>query len=104
VEAFLSDAAQILDAAQAAAVARQDCDLAILVGPQGSIRVVEADGWATDSMRAHYGADRAYRVTRRSGKVRVEGRSFGLKCLLESEAGAASRPAHKFSTALIPVV
>ena len=98
----MSDAAQILDAAQAAPVARQDCDLAILVGPRGSIRVVEAEGWTTDSMRTHYGADAAYRVTRRSGKVRVEGRSFGLKCLLESEAGASRRPANQFSTNLVP--
>jgi hypothetical protein len=103
VEAFLSDAAQILDAAQAAAVARQDCDLAILVGPRGSIRVVEAAGWATDSMRTHYGADAAYRVTRRSGKVRVEGRSCGLNCLLESESGSRARLSHKFSTALVPL-
>ncbi len=54
-----------------------DCDLAILIGPQGEIRMLDAAGWALSGLLAEHGAKTAYRVTRERGQVWLEGRSGG---------------------------
>jgi hypothetical protein len=62
---------------------------------------MDASGWALPSLQAHLGARAVYRVTRNSGQVRVEGRSGGRSCLLESERAAVT--ARHLLNALPPV-
>ena len=82
VSAFLRHAEEIF------AVARQgggeDCEMAILVAGDGGIHVVTGAGWGLEPLRLHHGARAAYRVTRAAGQVRLEARSAGECCLLES--------------------
>lgn len=87
--AFWTDAESIFETAQQSSLAGSpDCDLAILIGPEGGIHMLEASGWALSTLLAHHGAQTAYRVTREYGGVRVEGRSGGQTCVLRSEAPA----------------
>lgn len=91
VGAFLADAENIFETArQASQAGSPDCDWAILIGPQGDIRMVEAAGWALPSLVAHHGAETAYRVSRDGGQVRLEGRQGSKMCLLRSESTAAT--------------
>jgi hypothetical protein len=91
VEAFWADAENIFETArQASQSGSPDCDWAILIGPQGDIRMLEATGWALPSLLAQHGAETAYRVTRESGRVCLEGRRGSQTCLLRSESPAAT--------------
>ena len=108
VSGFLADVGQIFEVAAAATGAGEAvCDMAILVQPDGSLRMMDASGWQLPALAAHTGAQTVYRVTRNSGRVRVEGRSGFRSCLLESETPAhkaaallASRPVAHVYTAL----
>ncbi len=87
---FWADAQSIFEtASRAGRGGSPDCDMALLIGTQGEIRVLEASGWALPGLLAESGATTVYRVTRRSGTVRLEGRSGAHRCRLESESGAA---------------
>jgi hypothetical protein len=91
VEAFWTDAENIFETArQASQSGSPDCDWAILIGPQGDIRMLAADGWALPSLAAQHGAQTAYRVTREGGSVCLEGRRGLESCLLRSESPAAT--------------
>jgi len=67
-----------------------DCDLAILIGPQGQIHMLDAAGWALSGLLIEHGAKTAYRVTRERGQVWLEGKSGGHTCLLRSESPATT--------------
>jgi hypothetical protein len=89
--AFWTDAENIFETArQASQSGSPDCDWAILIGPQGDIRMLDACGWALPSLAAQHGAQTAYRVTREGGQVRLEGRRGSETCLLRSESPAAT--------------
>jgi hypothetical protein len=89
VGAFWADAESIFETArQASQSGSPDCDLAIVISPQGGIQMLEADGWALPSLLAQHGAKTVYRVTRNRGSVRLEGRSGSETCLLRSESPA----------------
>jgi len=91
VGAFWADAENIFETArQASQSGAPDCDWAILIGPQGDIRMLEATGWALPSLLAQHGAETAYRVTREGGRVCLEGRRASQTCLLRSESPAAA--------------
>jgi hypothetical protein len=91
VEPFWADAEDIFETArQAAQSGSSDCDWAILIGPQGDIRMLDATGWALPSLVVQHGAQTAYRVTRENGRVRLEGRRGSETCLLGSESPAAT--------------
>ncbi len=81
MNAFLEEAGEIF--ATACAGADQDCDMAILISPDGSIYVAPAAGWALEPLRLEHGARAAYRVERRQGRVRVEASAPHQRCLLE---------------------
>ena len=88
--AFWADAQNLFETArQADQSGSADCDWAILIGPQGDIRMLDAAGWALPSLLAHHGAETAYRVTREGGRVSLEGRRRSQTCLLQSESPAA---------------
>lgn len=82
VRGFWSNAEQVFEVAAAAS---DSCDLAILIQPDGAVRLMDASGWQLPALAAHSGADAVYRVTRQNGRVRVEGRSRTHSCLLQSE-------------------
>ena len=89
--AFWADAENIFETArQASQSGSPDCDWAILIGPLGDIRMLEAAGWALPSLLAHHGAETAYRVTREGGRVSLEGRRGSEACMLRSESPAAT--------------
>jgi hypothetical protein len=89
--AFWADAESIFETArQASRSGSLDCDWAILIGPQGDIRMLEAAGWALPSLLTHYGAQTAYRVSREGGRVSLEGRRGPETCLLRSESTLAT--------------
>lgn len=90
MDAFLTHAAEILDAAQNCCEAGGvPSDLAILIGRSGEIRIVAGTDWPLESLRRERGAAMAFRVAGAGGRVAVEGRMPGRGCLLESESPAA---------------
>jgi hypothetical protein len=101
VGAFWTDAESIFETArQASQCGAPDCDLAILVGAQGGVRMLDAAGWASASLLAEHGAKIIYRITRQRGSVRLEGRSGAETCLLRSESPAET--ARRLLTGAIP--
>jgi hypothetical protein len=89
VNSFLQQAEEIFDTARAAG--SEPCEWAILIGVDGAIRMQPAEGWELEPLRQHCGARAAYRVSRRSGGVRVEARRAGESCLLQSRPADAVR-------------
>ena len=82
---FAEHAVRILDAAESASTHGESCSaLSILIGQDGSIRMLADSDWPLDSLARHHGAKMAYRVSERWGLVRVEGREGPRTCLLES--------------------
>jgi len=78
---------EIMDAAENASRQGQVCsEMTILISPQGNIRMVADSDWPLDSLVWHHGAQSAYRVSERTGSIRVEGRDGTRRCLLESAA------------------
>jgi len=61
--------------------------MTILMTPDG-IRMWADSDWPLDSLASHHGAQSAYRISNRSGSVRVEGREGFRTCLLESASPA----------------
>jgi hypothetical protein len=84
VDRLIADAQGLLDTALAADACTSD--YAILIANDGAIRVMEAAGWRLDSLQSANGAQTAYRVTSRAGRVRVEGRCGTRSCIVESES------------------
>lgn len=84
---FAQNAAEILNAAESAG---SPSDLTILLGPNG-IRVISDSDWPLDSLLWHHGAQSAYRVSGRSGSIRVEAREGSQRCMLESNLQSTAR-------------
>ena len=86
MESFLRDAERILETAAEAA----ECDspqYVICVSRTGSIRILsDMTGWSLPALALDLGAAALYRVERNSGRVQVEGWSYGRKCLLSRDA------------------
>lgn len=88
---LLRDAGRILETATAAGGGEFESEsLAILIGQDGAIRLLMDNDWPLASLQAHHGASAAYRVSRTGAQVRVEGKSRGSSCVLESETPAAT--------------
>jgi hypothetical protein len=89
---FLDHASEIF---QTAVSAPEDSSaaLTILIHPHGQIHVVDGADSPLDSLQAQYGCRSAFHVTRRFGRVRVEGRSGSSRCVLEDSQPRPSSPA-----------
>jgi hypothetical protein len=61
----------------------------ITVGQDGGLKLFCNSDWAADCLAREHGASESYQVTRRAGKVRVEGRGHGETCVLQTESAAA---------------
>jgi hypothetical protein len=90
---FLGNAEHILEVASAGIDPNlASREMAILLQPDGGLKIMEAGGWALDALYAHSGAPTVYRISRCAGRVRVEGRSGSHYVLLESGALTQNRP------------
>ncbi len=84
MDEFLRNGQNLLETAGAArAGAGVSGPLSILIGADGAIRTIQHTDWPLESLAREHGARLAYRVSRASGKVRVEGRGPGRTLLLE---------------------
>ena len=89
---FLHHAREILEAAEAASAGGEGCsDMTILVGRDGAIRMLAGSDWPLEALARHHGAQASYRVSKRCGSVRVEGREESRTCLLESVPPSETR-------------
>ena len=82
MSAFLQQAEDILDVAIAGNRYGAG-DVAILIGRQGGMRMLDPAGWSLPALSAEFGASAVYKVERRGGAVRVEGWSGGQRCLIQ---------------------
>lgn len=78
---FLDNAQQILDTAELG----DGGPVTILMRAGRPIGLSVVNDWSLEQMRAERGADEAYRVTRRHGKLFVEGRSATQACMLATQ-------------------
>jgi hypothetical protein len=92
VEAFLRDAEAILETAVNSASA-EATEFAVLIGVNGSMRMVDAAGWNLHALAVEFGAHRTYRVERRFSSIRLEGVSGGRTVVLEQKRRPAASPA-----------
>lgn len=81
---FLRNAKNILEAAQGAGP--DASDMTILIGAEGEIRMIAGNDWPLEALQRHQGAAMAYRVSRKSGHVTVEGTAAGQSCRLQTDA------------------
>ena len=82
---FAEHATSILDAAESAVAHGETCShMTIMIGQEGGIHMLADSDWPLDSLAWHHGARTIYRVSERSGAVRVEGREGSRTCLLET--------------------
>lgn len=83
---FVENATRIFEAAESTSQAgHQVTDMAILVSPEGGIRMIADSDWPLESLRLQHGAQMAFRVSQHRAAVRVEGRAGSRTCLFESE-------------------
>jgi hypothetical protein len=87
VDALLKDAEEMFTAAWNGG---EDCEMAILVSPQGAIHMLPCSGWGLEPLRIHHGASTAYRIRRSGGTVSLEARSGSESCTLRAERPAAA--------------
>ena len=81
---FAEQALSLLDAAESATIHGEPCAEMTILMTQNGIRMVADSDWPLDSLASHHGALSAYRISHRSGSVRVEGREGFRTCVLES--------------------
>ena len=75
---FLRQAEEILEIA----VCGKE-EIAIVIDRQGSVRMMDPNGWSLPSLHLECGAGFVYKVERRAGMVRVEGWNGTEGCLLQ---------------------
>lgn len=82
---FFENGRRIFQTAHSALLNGEDIsEVSILIGDDGSLRLVMQTGWSLDSLQAEHGAPMAYRVRRQDHKVRMEGRAGVRTCLFEA--------------------
>src|SRR5262245_34728764 len=93
VSAFLNNARSILETAEAASRQHQDpADVTIVVRADGGLHLVcQPTDWSMPRLEWEHGVTMSYRVKHSAGQVRVEGRSAGQLCILESDSAATAR-------------
>jgi len=86
---LLQHSQELLDTAAACARSgRTPSEMTVLVGRDGHIQILSDTDWPLDSLRQERGAEMAFRVWSRQGRVGVTGQSFNRTCRLESETPA----------------
>jgi|GEM_PF-1612653 len=86
VSRFLDDARAIFEAAEAFSRSGQCVsDWTMLVGGDGSIRMLAACDWPLERLLAHHGGRAVFRVGEQNGRVRLEAREPRTVCCMESD-------------------
>ena len=86
MDEFLRNGQGLWETAEAAARSAQPAaEMAILIGQDGSIRVMSSSDWPLESLAVEHGARMVYRVSHGRGRARVEGRSGCRSFLIEGE-------------------
>ncbi len=86
---FIDTAVEILEAAENVMMTGQTpSEISILIGSEGSIRIVADSDWPLDSLQREHGARMAYRVSPAGSRVSVDGRDGVRTCHLETETPA----------------
>jgi hypothetical protein len=84
VQRFAEQAQSLMDAALAALERGESCqEMTVLISRDGGIQMCADSDWPLDSLMLDRGARTGYRVSPRSGSVRVEGREGLRRCVLE---------------------
>lgn len=84
-ETFLENASRLFETARNSAAAGYSNEFIILIGHDGSVRVIADSSWPLASLESHYGSRMAFRVRHTGDRsVRLEGRAGSRTCLLES--------------------
>lgn len=91
---FLEKAIELLEAAECSlAAGSRFTDWTILVAPTGAVRMLAGSDWPLASLQADRGAGMAFRISRRQGRIRLEGRAGSRTCLFETtRPDGAARP------------
>lgn len=85
MESFLRDAERILNTAVAGGD-KSSTEYVICLSRAGALRILsDVTGWSLPALALELGAEALYRVGRQGGVVRVEGWSYGRKCLLSRD-------------------
>ncbi|QOY87467.1 hypothetical protein [Paludibaculum fermentans] len=88
---LLHNAKQLLETAAGSVEAGLDTgDWTVFIGPQGGLQMVAGADYALANLSADRGASAAWRVSRHSGTVRVEGLAGTDHCVLESRPRTAT--------------
>jgi hypothetical protein len=83
MDSFFENARRIFEVASSAGSYGND-DFALLIQPDGGLHFVMESPFSIEAAAAHNGATTAYRITRSREGVRVEGRSAGRCCVVET--------------------
>jgi hypothetical protein len=84
VDAFLDNAQRILDVAKTGAGPDDRFEeFALVIRPDGGLHFIMECPVSLEAASVYAGAQSAYRVTRSRHGIRVEGKSFGQRCVLE---------------------
>jgi hypothetical protein len=75
---FLRQAEEILETATIGSG-----EVAIVIGPRGTVRMLDPSGWSLPAMRTEFGATSVFKVERRGGRIVVEGWDGERRCRLE---------------------
>jgi hypothetical protein len=78
---FWKDAVKVLETASVAPRDGVSGNLAVILDPAGGLRILPAEGWTIEGLRAEYGGT-VYHVIRTGHDVCVEGRAAGMSCTL----------------------
>lgn len=81
---LLRQAEDILDVA---AAGDSSAATAIILGRDGTLRMLDGGGWSLPALKADTGASVVFKVERRGSTVRVEGWDGAERCLLERRIG-----------------
>jgi len=95
VSRFLEQAIELLEGAERSAAAGEPfTEWTILITPTGAVQMLAGNDWPLASLQAHRGAGMAFRISRRAGRIRLEGRAGSRTCLFETaKPDGAARPA-----------
>jgi hypothetical protein len=93
VSRFAETARELMDAAECAQRSGADLnEMTILIGREGGVRMIAGSDWPLEGLGRLHGAEMAYRISRNQAGIRLDGRSEGRRCVLETERpGYAAR-------------
>lgn len=88
---LLQNAKELLETAAKSVEAGLDTgDWTVFIGPEGGLQLIAGSEHALDSLTADRGASAAWRISRQTGSVRVEGLAGTDHCVLESRPKTAT--------------